>query len=364
MAFMLTACGNSTPGSNSPTIAAATVTSKPIIPFIAIRMSDRNNGWALTQNGIFKSVDGGKHWLDVTPANAGMDGSAQADFADTQYAWIAIPTAPTIGQAVKILRTADGGRSWQSTVIPDKISAGVDRPDFLGHQQGWIETIGTAGAGSMPADIWHSTDGGATWTLIATPGRLSPDGPSDPIYQNAQTAIMTGNPQATQGRSRVPGIAITHDGGKQWQIEELSIPPGISPNSYVETTSPVFFGNAVILPVYVGNLDSGMGDGFTLYHSNNSGQTWSPTPVVHISVSRAVLVLDPNHVWATDTKSGQLYATSDGGMNWTQITTKAYTFTHLSFIDASNGWGLTESGLYQTSDGGKIWQQIAYSMQK
>jgi photosystem II stability/assembly factor-like uncharacterized protein len=297
------------------------------------------------------------HWQDVTPMNAGINSFTRADFAMSQYAWIAIPTAPTIGQAVKVLHTADGGRSWQSTMIHDEISAFVYRPDFLGHQEGWIETFATQAMSHIPTDIWHSTDGGATWTQVQMNGTymLLPSGIS---YENAQDAIMAGDLGAYQLATNRPGIAITSDGGKDWQMTNLSIPQGIAKTSSFSTTPPVFIGKVALLPVYMGQPD-----GFVLYRSNDSGQHWSLTHVVPINAS-AVTVLDTNHAWVTDKKSGQLSATSDGGMSWAQITTQAYHFTHLSFIDASNGWGLTESGLYQTTDGGKTWQQIAENMQK
>src|SRR5438270_4469539 len=90
LALMLAACSSAGPPSrSSPTsVVQATTppspasqstpspdtgTSKPAVPLTWIRMLDTNNGWALTATSILKTVDGGVHWNDVTPGNAGLN---------------------------------------------------------------------------------------------------------------------------------------------------------------------------------------------------------------------------------------------------------------------------------------------------
>jgi len=80
-------------------------------PIIAIRMLDTMHGWALTDNSILKTADGGISWQDVTPANVSIHQIFGGDFMNAQYAWVT-----TIDQknfSVGILHTTNGGRTWQ-----------------------------------------------------------------------------------------------------------------------------------------------------------------------------------------------------------------------------------------------------------
>jgi photosystem II stability/assembly factor-like uncharacterized protein len=99
---------------SAPLSASSTVVSKPLVPLTALRMLDSSNGWALSSRSILQTTDGGIHWDDVTPVNAGLNPLARGQFMNRQYAWIAIgPANQQEGSGITILRTTDGGRSWQ-----------------------------------------------------------------------------------------------------------------------------------------------------------------------------------------------------------------------------------------------------------
>src|ERR1700687_383626 len=111
LAFLLAACSDTgSTSSSQPTVistsspqqsqstpsitpSASVITSKPVLPLTAIRMLDTRNGWALTASSVLKTTDGGLSWQDVTPANAGLDTSARGQFLNIQDAWIAIGPA-------------------------------------------------------------------------------------------------------------------------------------------------------------------------------------------------------------------------------------------------------------------------------
>ena len=237
----------------------------------------------------------------------------------------------------------------------------IDVPHFLNAQQGWIEASSTPGAGHAGSDIWHTTDGGQTWTKIATSGRqngLALGYVTGISFQDAQTGIATGNLGAG-GDNSLPSISITHDGGQTWQTQLLPHLLGGYDGIINMSQPPVFFGNIVFLPVHV---TTSSGDLLVLYRSNTGGRSWFQTSVVHIS-SNNTYVLDPAHAWATDTRSGQLSSTLDGGNHWFVASTTAYHLNELSFTDANNGWGVTSQTLLRTIDGGKNWQQLSYIIQ-
>ena len=166
--LLLASCGSTTgsapaspqgtgtpPATSSPAAptATGTVPVRPGPPLHAIRMLDGRSGWALSASSILTTSDGGLHWRDVTPASAGLTPSALGQFLDTQHAWIAIgPANEQEGPGIVILRTNDGGASWQRSTIPDALVSRADMPHFLNPRQGWLEASSTPGAGRHLGD--------------------------------------------------------------------------------------------------------------------------------------------------------------------------------------------------------------------
>ena len=387
--LVLVACGNaaSTPASSPTATAQATIpatttaqatipapttgqntpvsgsgNSKPVVPLKGIRMVDAQNGWALTAQSVLKTSDGGVHWKDVTPTNAALNAFARGNFFNEQYAWIAIPPPQQIeGPGIFILRTTDGGDSWQRSKIDDATVAFIDVPHFLSTQEGWLEASSSPGAGHAGSNIWHTTNGGQTWTKIASNtgnNGLTLGYVTGISFRDIQNGIATGNGGAGADNS-LPVVSITHDGGRTWQTQSLPHLLGGYTGIFNTSQPPVFLGNMVFLPV---SVTTSSGDRFVLYRSNTGGRTWFQTSVAHIRSENAY-VLDSAHSWATDGQSGLLYRTTDGGNNWSPISNTTYNLQALSFTDTSTGWGLTSNTLLHTTDGGRTWQQIQYVIQ-
>ena len=120
---MLGACGTSqytgdgnnlSPVSNENTQSSTTMSQKPGRPLKAIRMLDHSKGWALTDQNILFTSDGGQNWKDVTPSGSAYGKNAYGNFMNDKYAWV-VSTGQT--NNVNVLRTNDGGQHWQSSTI-------------------------------------------------------------------------------------------------------------------------------------------------------------------------------------------------------------------------------------------------------
>lgn len=325
-------------------------------------MLDSNNGWALSSSSILRTTDGGVHWKDVTPANAGLNQNGMGQFMNMQYAWVAIePANQQEGPGITILRTTDGGISWQRSLINDPLVSLVDVPHFINAKQGWLEMSSTPGAGSARSDIWHSNDGGLTWSELSSnksSSGLNLGYVTGISFENAQVGIAVGNLGAG-GDNTVPSVSLTQNGGKTWQTRSLPHLLGGYVNPSNTSQPPVFFGNVVFLPVNVTLPNDNL---LVLYRSTDGGLNWVQTSASHIRAQNTY-VLDTSHAWATDSQSGKLYNTIDGGDHWTLTSNTAFALNALSFTDAQTGWGLTRDQLLHTTDGGKTWQQIPYSIQ-
>lgn len=354
-----------TPSTSAPssTPSAIVTPAKPASPLTAIRMLYAKNGWALTKNTVLKTADGGVHWNDVTPANAGLNQSARGQFMNTETAWIAIgPANQQEGSGISVLSTADGGGSWQRSVIPDPEVSLVDVPHFITTKQGWLALSSTPGAGSARTDIWYTNSGGYSWTQLASNksiNDLNLGYVTGISFGNAQVGIAAGNLGAG-GDNTVPSITLTRDGGQSWQTKSLPHLLGGYVNPMSTSQPPVFFGNVVVLPVTVTGPNGPL---LVLYRSTDGGPNWLQTSTVSIQADNTYVV-DPSHAWATDTQSGKLYSTNDGGDHWPLASNTAYQLHALSFIDAQNGWGVTGQQLLQTTDGGKTWQPIPFTINR
>ncbi|HEX3641987.1 MAG TPA: hypothetical protein VHV10_11910 [Ktedonobacteraceae bacterium] len=357
-------------------------------PMIAIRMLDTIHGWALTQHSILKTADGGVEWQNVTPANAFSDtppgSTPRGDFLNDRYAWVVTPVVippNTALSTIRVLRTTDGGKSWQSTTIDNTTGSATDMPHFLNPSDGWLQTFGQPRSGK--SNIFYTTDGGKSWY---EPGKLNQNYIPDPTgisFSDIKTGWETGdNPTATISgaiNNAQPLLDVTHDGALTWQSQSLPVLPGAGKSDMVSTTPPVFFGSDGLLPVMdqivpphssIGNTQ-GPSTGFDLYVTHDGGQSWTPTKLVTSTITSnepslfTVYVADMQHVWAA--LGTKLYATSDGGQNWTQLPPTPQPIEELSFVDTNNGWAIglsnatTLSPVLHTTDGGHTWQQITAS---
>jgi len=334
-------------------------------------MLDHSKGWALTDQNILFTSDGGQIWKDVTPSGSAYGKYAYGDFMNNQYAWVVSTIQPIGGNSVNVLRTSDGGQHWQSSTISASVVQVIDPPHFLTTQEGFLELgVGGSAAGSEGAGIFHTTDGGQNWTEIAnTTAQTNSSFPlvghkSGISFKDVYNGWATG-----LDASNIPWLYVTHDGGHTWNRQSL---PPISPNIQFATTPPVSFGNTGFLPV----TTEGTSGIMYIYKTTDGGTTWTVINPQHgLGDSTAtgytssdLYIADVSHAWATDA-IGQIWGTSDGFNNWqllnTQMagdpTSNPNMTKALSFVDVSYGWGVsTTGGLWQTTDGGKTWSEIAY----
>ncbi len=347
-----------TGGSTTPT-PAATATPETTVPLTTIRMLDQMNGWALTKSSILKTSDGGQTWHDITPPGARLNAQSSGDFMDGNHAWVATLQNST----ATIWRTSDGGTSWQSATFTTKQMA-LDRPHFINTQDGWIAAVTGQGMFHEDEEIYQTTNGGQSWTMVATTNNPASGLPSE----GDKTGISFMNTTTGWATADIPAdyswLYKTTDGGKTWHSQPLTAPSGVTNIGEFITTPPVFFGTTGIMPV---QIFANNHNGIDLYVTHNGGQSWTPTQFSGINTQN-VYVVDTQHAWATDTTNSNttiVYATSNGGQSWQQVSTLAQPVGTLSFTDDQNGWviGATSTPLlWHTSDGGHNWQSIKYSI--
>ncbi len=127
--------------------------------------------WVQHHNGIFKSVDAGASWTEITGVQPSTFGFAVAVHPrDTDTAWFvpAIKDEKRIpsGGRVVVNRTRDGGRSFETltTGLPQQHAY-----DLVYRHAMDIDTSGERLMfGSTTGSLWATDDGGDSWTTLST----------------------------------------------------------------------------------------------------------------------------------------------------------------------------------------------------
>jgi photosystem II stability/assembly factor-like uncharacterized protein len=176
------------------------------------------------QSRIYKTTDGGDRWALLYP-NTDRDGYWDAiAFWDSTHG---IVLGDPVNGRFTILTTSDG-TTWQSQKGP---VAEKDEGAFAasgtclftrGAREAWFATGGPGGG-----RVFHTSDGGVTWSVSKTPARH--DSPNAGIFSlafsDARHGVAVGGDYSKPGEA--PGnVVITEDGGKTWTA------PASAPSGY------------------------------------------------------------------------------------------------------------------------------------
>ncbi|SDW48364.1 fibronectin type III domain-containing protein [Paenibacillus sp. CF384] len=326
---------------------------------IAISQSDPNFMlYGTDVGGLYRSTDGGANW---EPANIGYDSRGNSGVAiDPRNANRAIAVGANSGPSAwnGLYLTTDKGLSWTS-VRPENISGYRDFRDQIAYDPssydavaGYTKTvywsrvasdITSWGTPTVDPAIYKSTDGGSTWTKLASTstyagGILRVHPTSGAIY----SATSTGFYKSTNG-----GVTFT--------LKSSGAANGLD---IVPTSG---YGNYVFLS---------KADG--LYKSIDSGETFvkvtsSTYPTIN-PYNLKVSPVDPNRMAIAANEGAydhKRYYTSDGGATWTVSTydnSKSvipYNNRQAVFTwhptNASVVWSFGGDYMTKSTDGGATW---------
>lgn len=170
---------------------------------------------------VLRTVDGGKSWQNVSPAGAETVQFRDVEAFDAQRAVVL-----SIGNGTdsRVYRTVDGGKSWTETFRNPDANAFYDCLDFWDNKRGL--------ALSDPVDgkfrILATADGGKSWQVQPTAG-MPAALPGEFAFAASGTCLVAGPGRtawfATGGGDR-PRVFRTVDGGKHWTVADSPMASG------------------------------------------------------------------------------------------------------------------------------------------
>lgn len=299
-----------------------------------------NAAWGGTTGGLFKSVDGGTTWRQLTkglPESGVIQVDVTISPLDSQRLYATVAS----GRAVGIYRSDDGGENWTQTTTDtrpaSRIGGGdlpVPRVDPKNPDVLYITSTVT----------WKSIDGGKTWTGI----RGAPGGDD---YQNIW--INPNDPNIILITAD-QGAIISVNGGESWS------------SWYTQPTAAVYHvtaDNAFPYRLCSGQQDSGS---VCISSRGNDGEItmrdWHPIAVEEYGYA-APDPNDPDMVYGGkvtryNRRTGQVQNIAPKplrGPDYRAVRTEPVIFSqkdpHILYV-ASNM-------LWETRDGGNHWKQIS-----
>lgn len=174
-----------------------------------------------TQGQVLRTVDGGKHWLNVSPP-----GAEALQFRDVEAfdAKRAVVLSIGTGEDSRIYRTVDGGKSWTETFRNTDTNAFYDCFAFNDNKHGL--------ALSDPVDgkfrIAATSDGGKSWKVQSSAGM--PAALTGEFAFAASGTCLVAGPGRTawfaSGGGDRPRVFRTNDGGRHWTVADSPMASG------------------------------------------------------------------------------------------------------------------------------------------
>lgn len=262
------------------------------------------------------------------------------------------------GASGTVLRTADGGATWQKLQVPDAEHLDFRDVDAIDASTAYILSIG-AGPASR---ILKTTDAGRSWTPQFT--NNDPKGFLDAMaFWDARRGVVMGD--SIDGRF---DILRTLDGGETWaRIAADKLPPAL-PNEGAFAGSGT---NVAVLPGGLAWIGTGASTRCRVLHTTDYGATWTiaETPVaasasagifsVAFRDGRIGLIAGGDYRREQDAVDNAA-ATTDGGRTWTRVSGLSGFRSVIANVPVSKGSWLAvgPSGADISMDDGATWTKI------
>jgi photosystem II stability/assembly factor-like uncharacterized protein len=315
-----------------------------------------------TGGGVWKTVDYGKNWVNVSDGylKTGSIGAIQVADNDPNIVYVGTGSDGIRSNVIAgrgVYKSEDAGKTWEFVGLQNAGQIGAVEIHPKNHDIVFVAAIGNVFGPSPDRGVYRSIDGGKTWEKVLfvseTTGAVDlefcPDNPEE-IYacmwygERKPWTIISGN--------REGGLFKSSNGGSTWMRITQGLPQGLVGKSDLAVSA------ADPNRVYV-LMEASPGGG--LYRSDNRGESFQLISSKKELLSRPFyytnLHADPTNADILYVNAERFFKSVNGGKTWKRLSTP-HGDNHDMWINPNNPDIYIQSndgGANVTLDGGKTW---------
>ncbi len=318
--------------------------------------------------GTFDSLKVSAQWVDVGPGSQVNENELRHIFSlavvDEESIWAA-PIQPAFLDVREIVRTVDGGVTWDVTLLPEADGNHVPVRIFApSADEAWV--VAPRYPSPNRNKLYHTTDGGATWQDVPGGFNQTNKGVQNVHFFNDQEGVLFGSPRTGTASIDVMNLYRTADGGQTWtQLTDPQAPIPIEGESYF-----LFSGNDSYAAVgdtlwFVTSLNR-------VYRTIDKGQNWQ---IFNTGLPGSSTIAGLASVAFKDAMNGMVVSfvpqqgaiTTNGGSSWTVIempeTPNARCVQYIPGTEntyiLTDGYEGNSPDISITFDGGQSWETLS-----
>ncbi len=339
-----------------------------------IHMIDPEHGWAIggserRSDSVLRTEDGGSSWQEVSPPqefNNEVPLMAVGNFLDANTGWaLYFPVGdsqPGKLQALRVWQTDDGGKFWRASA-PSQVefigaSFAPASIQFADREHGWIlARYGGSGMHRYPVYLLSSRDGGGSWQIL--------EDPYEGLYlQSCPKSGMDWHPDGigVVTISYCPfdsaEIHISLNAGQSWESIRLPLPENEAErlgSTSCEAHSPIVFAEDDIVVASECPIWSDEPQSIHLLYTSTDQ---GASWDIHEYPGGALQYVGGDVIMAL---GREIFHSDDRGRTWSSVKQVSWD-GQFSFVDPLHGWAVArdddEIALVRTVDGGASWQLI------
>jgi photosystem II stability/assembly factor-like uncharacterized protein len=315
-----------------------------------------------TGGGVWKSIDGGSSWQNVSDGFfGGSIGSVAVSEWDPNVVYAGggeVTVRGNVSPGSGIWRSTDAGKTWSFAGLADsqhvpRLRIHPKDPDLV-----YAAVLGHAFGASDVRGVYRSKDGGKSWqrVLFAGPDAGAVDlamDPGNPRVLYASTWRMRRSPWGFESGGPGSGLWKSTDGGDTWK--ELTHKKGLPQGTVGIIGVDISRSNPQNIYAIVEAADGGV------FRSKDGGETWEKTNDDRALRQRAWyytrIYADPADEDVVYVVNVQFHRSKDGGKTFTKIPTP-HGDNHDLWIAPGDPKRMIEAndgGVNVTTDGGANW---------